>query len=175
MVALADLRKKKLAQFAKEEGLLNLKGDINKAGHEIEKFLAPFRKELGKSNPRFLDPTFGADWCAAFVYYLAVKAGYDLDIKPFQNRRGTFGLVGMWFEWSINEGKFKDILYEPEPGDLILYDRLVSDSELDHMGIVLENKDKHCITAEGNVNNMTGIFRTLALNFLFNPALYAPF
>lgn len=158
-MVLAEIKKKKLAQLARKEGLLNLKGDIKKAGPEIEKFLSPFRKELGKSDPRFLDIRFGADWCAAFVYYLVVKAGYNLGIKPFQNKRGTFGLVGIWFEWSVSEGKFRDILYEPEPGDLILYDRIVSDSELDHIGIVLENKNSYLITAEGNVNNMTGIFK----------------
>lgn len=159
MIRADDFKKMKLIQFAREEGLLKLKGDINKAGYEIEKFLAPFRKELGKSDPRFLDTTFGADWCAAFVYYLVVKAGFDLDIKPFQNKRGTFGLVGIWFEWGVTEGRFRDIGYEPEPGDLILYDNLLSSSELDHMGIVLENQNKCCITAEGNVNNMTGIFK----------------
>lgn len=159
MVVLDEIKKKKLAQFARKEGLLNLKGDINKAGNEIEKFLSPFRKELEKSDPRFLDMAFGADWCAAFVYYLVVKVGYDLPVKPFPKKKGTFCLVGIWFEWSVSKGMFRDKLYEPEPGDLILFDRLLSDSELDHMGIILENKATYCITAEGNVNNVTGIFK----------------
>ena len=38
-------------------------------------------------------------------------------------------------------------------------DRLLSDSELDHIGVILENQGSYLITAEGNVNNMAGIFK----------------
>jgi hypothetical protein len=158
MISDDSFQKKQLVAFARAEGSLKLKGNPKKGGPEIEKFLSPLREELGKSDSRYLDITFGADWCAAFVYYLVVKAGYNLNIKPFENKSGTFGLVGIWFEWSVLEGKFQQRSYNPEPGDLILYDKLLSNSELDHIGIVLENKSNYFITAEGNVNNMTGIF-----------------
>ncbi len=158
MILISDPRKRQLVQYARAEGSLKLKGDSNKAGPAIEKFLAPLRNILGKSDTRYLDISFGADWCAAFVYYLVMKAGYQLNVKPFKNKRGTFGLVGIWLEWGAVENKFRGRSYEPEPGDLVLYDRLLSDSELDHIGIVLENNGTYLLTAEGNVNNMTGLF-----------------
>ncbi len=36
---------------------------------------------------------------------------------------------------------------------------ILSDSELDHIGIVLENNTNYLLTAEGNVENITGIFK----------------
>lgn len=158
MIISLDLQKKHFVQFAQEEASLQLKGNSAKAGLEIEKFLSPFRKILSEGDPRFLDINFGVDWCAIFVYYLAVKAGYKLSIKPFEDKRGTFGLVGIWLEWAESENKLRDSSYEPVPGDLVLYDKLVSDSELDHIGIILENHGRYLVTAEGNVNNMTGVF-----------------
>jgi hypothetical protein len=159
MILDSTLLKRQLVRFAKEEGLLKLKGDSKKAGREIEKFLSPFREILGKGDSRYLDISFGTDWCAVFVYYLVVKAGYRLSIKPFENKIETFGLVGIWLEWGASENRFKERFYKPEPGDLVLYDRLLSDSELDHIGVVLENNSNYLLTAEGNVNNMTGIFK----------------
>lgn len=159
MIITSDSRKAQLVRFAKEEGLLKLKGDSKKAGYEIEKFLSPCREILGKSDPRYLDISFGFDWCAMFIYYLAVKSGYTFNIQPFKNKRGTFGLVGIWFEWGELDDRLKERSYEPEPGELVIYDRLLSDSELDHIGIVLENNTNYLLTAEGNVENMTGIFR----------------
>ncbi|MBA2368342.1 MAG: CHAP domain-containing protein [Candidatus Protochlamydia sp.] len=62
-------------------------------------------------------------------------------------------------EWGVSEKSFKESTYDPEPGDLVLFDRLLSCSELDHIGIVLENKSSYLVTSEGNVNNFTGIFK----------------
>ena len=66
---------------------------------------------------------------------------------------------GYGVEWGELEDRLKERSYEPEPGDLVIYDRLLSDSELDHIGIVLENNTNYLLTAEGNVKNMTGIFK----------------
>jgi hypothetical protein len=158
-MVISDDQKKQLAQLAKNEAALKLKGNLQKAGPEIEKFLSPFRLILSESDPRYLDINFGYDWCATFVYYLVIKAGYRLNIKPFEDKKGTFGLVGIWLEWAKFVNKFRKRPYEPVPGDLVLYDKLLSDSELDHIGIVLENKGGYLLTAEGNVNNVAGIFK----------------
>lgn len=83
-MATTNFQKRQLVQFAKQEASLKLRGNSAKAGPEIEKFLSPFRAAFSESDPRFLNINFGADWCAAFVYYLVVKAGYKLSIKPFQ-------------------------------------------------------------------------------------------
>ena len=67
--------------------------------------------------------------------------------------------MGIWLEWGVSENRFKERFYEPEPGDLVLYDKLLSESELDHIGIIIENKSNYLLTVEGNVNNMTSIFK----------------
>lgn len=151
--------KQQFVGLARKEALLQLKGNSQKAGSEIEKYFSPFREIFSRNDPRFLDINFGADWCTLFVYYLMIKAGYELNPQPFHDKRGTFGLVGIWFEWAESLGKLKAITYEPESGDLVLYDKLLSDSELDHIAVILENNDNHIITAEGNINNRTGIFK----------------
>lgn len=164
MMEIHNFQKNLLVQFAKEEASLRLRGNSAKAGSEIEKFLSPFRKIFSENDPRFLDINFGADWCAAFVYYLVVKSGYKLSIKPLPDKRGTFAIVGIWREWAELENKLRDTSYVPLPGDLVLYDKLVSSSELDHIGIVLENKGSYLITAEGNVDNVSGIFKREKIN-----------
>lgn len=49
----------------------------------------------------------------------------------------------------------------PESGDIIIFDYLIEDVELDHLGIVLANKQHIIITCEVKVNNCTGIFHRL--------------
>ena len=46
----------------------------------------------------------------------------------------------------------------PQPGDLVLFDNLIENVELDHIGIVIEVKDNYIITSEGNYHNAAGIF-----------------
>lgn len=151
--------KEKVVLFAKREASLKLKGNATKAGPEIEKFLSPFRKTFAENDPRFLDLNFGADWCAVFVYFILTTAGYALKIRPFEDKKGTFGLVGIWADWARSQGTLKDRAYEPVPGDLVIYNKLVSDQDLDHIGIVLENAPGYLVTAEGNVENKTGLFK----------------
>lgn len=43
-------------------------------------------------------------------------------------------------------------------GDIVLFDRLLENGELDHIGIVVGIEQKGIITAEGNVVNQTGVF-----------------
>ena len=45
----------------------------------------------------------------------------------------------------------------PETGDIVLYDRVFENKEHDHIGIVLENRNRTILAAEGNVNNISGI------------------
>lgn len=41
----------------------------------------------------------------------------------------------------------------------MIYNKLVSGQELNHIGIVLESTHDSLVTAEGNVENKTGIFK----------------
>ena len=47
--------------------------------------------------------------------------------------------------------------YVPEAGDIVLYDRVFENKEHDHIGIVLEKRERTILAAEGNVNNISGI------------------
>ncbi|MBA4749343.1 MAG: CHAP domain-containing protein [Alphaproteobacteria bacterium] len=111
------------------------------------------------NDARFLNLNFGADWCAAFVYYILTTAGYPLKIRPFKDKKGTFGLVGIWADWARAQGTLRHRSYEPVSGDLVIYNKLVSGQELNHIGIVLESTHDSLVTAEGNVENKTGIFK----------------
>lgn len=53
------LKKEKLILNAWEEGHLKNKGNSNKAGSEIEKYLHSIRVYVGKNNPQYLDPSVG--------------------------------------------------------------------------------------------------------------------
>ena len=107
-----------------------------------------------------MDLNLGFDWCALFVYYLVTEADHELELVPFKNKSScTFGLVGIWRAWAASKSKLRDRSYIPEPSDLVLYDRLLSPSELDHIGIILENHPNYLLTSEGNVDNATGIFK----------------
>jgi hypothetical protein len=47
---------------------------------------------------------------------------------------------------------------QPEPGDVVVFDRLLEDSDFDHLGVVIGLQSETLETAEGNVRNTTGIF-----------------
>ena len=45
----------------------------------------------------------------------------------------------------------------PEAGDIVIYDRVFENKEHDHIGIVLEKRERTILAAEGNVNNKSGM------------------
>ena len=45
----------------------------------------------------------------------------------------------------------------PEAGDIVIYDRVFENTEHDHMGIILERREKSILVAEGNVDNRSEI------------------
>ena len=100
-------------------------------------------------------------WCAAFVYYCCIKAGFDIPIRP--NECKTCHLAGCvaWEELAagdprIGYHKGRDG-FVPEPGDIVLYDRVFDNREHDHIGIIIENHGDTIVAAEGNINNRSGI------------------
>ena len=46
---------------------------------------------------------------------------------------------------------------QPQPGDIVLFDRVFANKVHDHIGIVLENRPNSLITAEGNLGNVSGV------------------
>lgn len=102
-------------------------------------------------------------WCAAFVYYCCTKAGINLPVRyPDQRITCNFAGCNAWEQWSKlphvhNWHDFHKAHFTPEPGDLVLYDRVFEDKEHDHIGIVLEHLDNKMMVAEGNFNNVSAI------------------
>ncbi|MTI70557.1 MAG: CHAP domain-containing protein [Firmicutes bacterium] len=102
-------------------------------------------------------------WCAAFVYYCCLKAGFNLPVK-YPDERVSFNFAGCggWLDWaSLPEVNFfysrEDLNFTPERGDLVIYDYVFCDKEHDHIGIVIENYNNSIRVAEGNINNVSGV------------------
>jgi hypothetical protein len=142
-----------------------LSGDDNMAGPAIEKYLAVFRKAFNKNGhyDKYSDTRIGYPWCCAFVYYCCLQAGFTFPPKPMPEHRWTLGAVRVWYDWAIlPENHFffpaADRERVPEPGDLVLFDHLIEDVNLDHIGIVVAVNDAILTTAEGNFHNRSGVF-----------------
>ena len=102
--------KLKMMDIAEKEGSLQLKGNAEKCGAAIEKYLSTIRKVLVLSDPNYSDLNKGFDWCAAYVYYIVTKAGFLLAPTPIKSHNKSLGLVSVWREWALE----KDILISPE-------------------------------------------------------------
>ncbi len=101
--------------------------------------------------------TLQNSWCAAFVYHCCWLAGIQLPIR-YPNGICRFAGVGAWLEWArLPETGFLhyDGLdgFTPQRGDIVIYERLLSDHPHDHIGIVLGCDDDEIRVAEGNRDN----------------------
>ena len=100
-------------------------------------------------------------WCAAFVYYCCREAGFEIPIRP--DECSTCHLAGCiaWEEFATGDPRIAFCKggegFVPEPGDIVLYDRVFENREHDHIGIVLENRGDRILAAEGNIANRSGI------------------
>jgi hypothetical protein len=97
------------------------------------------------------------NWCAAFVYHCCMSSGFLLPIR-YPNGSYRLAGVGAILEWAkLPETGF--FHYEnqeefiPERGDIVVYERLLSDNPHDHIGIVLSCEEHEILVAEGNRDN----------------------
>ncbi|WP_010300375.1 CHAP domain-containing protein [Candidatus Odyssella thessalonicensis] len=150
--------KLRFAALAYQEGRLCLTGNACKAGPDIEKYLKVFRQALGRKDPKYLDAMVGYDWCCAYVHYLLQLIDVKLAIQPLTHSDWMLGAVRTWYLWARQENIFLPASQQAEPGDLVLFDQLIDQVELDHIGIVLQDKGDHILTSEGNYHNRSGIF-----------------
>lgn len=96
-------------------------------------------------------------WCAAFVYYCCMQVGIELPIR-YPNMGYRLAGVGAWLDWArLPETGFFHLdgqdEFVPERGDLVVYDKLLSDDAHDHIGVVLSCVDDKLLVAEGNKDN----------------------
>ncbi|MFD1176652.1 CHAP domain-containing protein [Paenibacillus puldeungensis] len=97
------------------------------------------------------------NWCAAFVYHCCMLAGFLLPIR-YPNGNHRLAGVGAMLEWAkLHETGFFHIdgkeNYIPERGDIVIYEKLLSDHSHDHIGIVLACDEHEILVAEGNRDN----------------------
>ena len=85
----------------------------------------------------------------------------EIPIRP--NECKTCHLAGCiaWEEFATGDPR---IAYHkggegfvPETGDIVLYDRVFENREHDHIGVVIETRENTILTAEGNIDNRSGI------------------
>lgn len=98
-----------------------------------------------------------SNWCAAFVYYCCMQAGFQLPIR-YPNAEYRLAGVGALLDWT--QLPETDFLYFdgqngfiPQRGDIVIYDKLLTDHLHDHIGIVLACDDREILVAEGNRDN----------------------
>jgi len=98
-----------------------------------------------------------ANWCAAFVYHCCMQVGIILPIR-YPNRMYRLAGVGAWLDWAqLPETRYfyhdKQDGFKPERGDIVIYEKLLSENPHDHIGIVLACKGNKLLVAEGNKDN----------------------
>ena len=100
-------------------------------------------------------------WCAAFVYYCCIEAGFRIPIRPDECKSCHLAGCIAWEE--LASGDLRIELHKggegffPKPGDIVLYDRVFEDREHDHIGVIIEARENTILVAEGNINNRSGI------------------
>lgn len=97
------------------------------------------------------------NWCAAFVYYCCMNAGFLLPIR-YPNADYRLAGVGAWLAWAqLPETGFFYMDgqngFIPQRGDIVIYEKLLTDHSHDHTGIVISCDDHEILVAEGNRDN----------------------
>ena len=136
----------KLAQIAKEQVAKFYHGNVMGAENNLDN-IAESLSDRG-CTAAMLDN----QWCAAFVYYCTVLAGYDI---PLRYPAWTTA----WEEWAKQEQNnfWIEKTQKPQPGDIVLFAQVFDGRQPDHIGIVIECSENYIMTAEGNFNNVSAI------------------
>jgi hypothetical protein len=145
--------KEYLAQVARAEALKCWHGAVMGLKSNIQPIIEPWA-----GNKWTLKEADGL-WCAAFVYHCCRTAGYDFPIRPRECASCNLAGCGAWEEWAKEDNRigWRGPACQPQPGDIVLFDRVFANKVHDHIGIVLENRPNSLITAEGNLGNVSGV------------------
>ena len=145
--------REKLARIAREKALTPFHGYMPGKASNLEPVIRFF--------PTWSLKEADGLWCAAFVYYCCVEAGFEIPCRP--KECVTCHLAGCvaWEEFAAGDRRIAyhkgTEAFAPEPGDIVLYDRVFNNQEHDHMGIVLQRLPHAILAAEGNVQNISGL------------------
>jgi hypothetical protein len=150
-----------LAFVALESADPPVTGSGELSGPEIERFLAPMRDALNENagTTEYASSETGFHWCGAFVYYCCLGAGFTFSPKPIPDFRYTLGAVPAWQNWAERSPDIEILPASGVPlrGDIAIFDAMLSEHPLDHIGVVLDCTAAWFITAEGNVSNSTRV------------------
>lgn len=143
--------KNRLSETARAEALRTWHGAV--AG--LESNLGPMIELFPGGKPE----EFESLWCAAFVYYCCIRAGYKLPVRPKECVSCNLAGCGAWEEWAKADPRIGWLgnTCLPQPGDIVIFDRVFENKPHDHMGIVLEARKDSILTAEGNLGNVSGV------------------
>ena len=142
-----------LAKVAEEMALIPFHGAVHGLNSNLEPIVLPF--------PTWNVKEADGVWCAAFVYYCCKEAGFGIPYRPDECK--TCHLAGClgWEEYALGDrriGYYKGAEgFVPEAGEIVIYDRVSENKAHDHMGIILEKRERTIIAAEGNIDNLSGI------------------
>ena len=148
-----EATRERLARVAKELAQLPFHGFGEGEGSNLEPIVQHFPGWTVEEADRL--------WCAAFVYYCCREAGFGIPIRPKECK--TCHLAGCiaWEEFAKGDPRIGYHKggegFAPEPGDIVLYDRVFENREHDHIGIIVENRRDTILAAEGNADNRSGI------------------
>ena len=141
--------REKLVEIAREKAQLPFHGYLEGKESNIEPIIKHFPKWNIKDADRL--------WCAAFVYYCCVEAGFQIPYSPNECITCSLAGCGGWEEYAMGDSRIeyhkRDKNFLPEAGDIVIYDRAFINQEHDHIGIILGVHDDTIIVAEGNTFN----------------------
>lgn len=140
-----------LANLARTEALKTWHGSVMGLKPNIQPIVELFPKWTIKEANNL--------WCAAFVYYCCIQAGYQIPVRPKECVSCTLAGCGAWDEWAKKDNRigWRSASCIPLPGDIVLYDKVFENKPHDHIGIVLEDRGGSILTAEGNLGNVSGV------------------
>lgn len=143
--------KSDLAATARTEALKTWHGAVTGLTSNLAPIIAPF--------PRWKLEEAEGLWCAAFVYHCCLTAGYKFPVRPKECVSCNLAGCVAWEEWARADGRVDWLppASRPQPGDIVLFDRVFEDKPHDHIGIVVEVREGSILTAEGNIGNVSGV------------------
>ncbi len=140
-----------LAHIAREEAARTWHGKVMGLKPNIQPIIQPFPKWSLKEADSL--------WCAAFVYYCCVQAGYQIPVRPKECVSCNLAGCGAWEEWAKADNRvgWRANTCLPQPGDIVIYDKVFENKAHDHIGIVVEVRENAILAAEGNLGNVSGL------------------
>ena len=117
--------RQQLAIIAKSEAQRCFHGTVMQMESNLQPIVEPF--------PGWSLEEADGMWCAAFVYYCCIKAGFIFPIKPKECKSCHLAGCGAWEEWAMSDENIiysltSNEMFTPEPGDIVLFDKVFSGS-----------------------------------------------